>query len=89
MRQASETNFQKISTRTDSDSTVLFDPSVEGNRIEIVHAAETPENSDLPAATETEDHLLSLSHSILEHSAIARKFRCINLEARFGIIHKC
>ena len=54
-------NAPNVSAR-DSDSTVLFDPS----KLAIVHAAETPEHSNLPAATVTEDHLVSLSHSILD-----------------------
>jgi hypothetical protein len=57
---------EKISDLADSDSTVLFDPA--RTTPEIVHAAETPESSDLPAATEVEEHLTSLSHSILETS---------------------
>jgi hypothetical protein len=57
---------EKISDLADSDSTVLFDPA--RTTSEIVHAAETPESSDLPAATEVEEHLTSLSHSILETS---------------------
>jgi len=57
---------EKVSDRTDSDSTVLFDPAKSAP--EVVHAAETPESSDLPAATDVEEHLTSLSHSILETS---------------------
>ena len=62
----------KVSDRADTDSTVLFDPA----RLapEIVHAAETPESLDLPAATDVEEHLTSLSHSILETS-LGRKFQ--------------
>jgi len=59
-----EPSAEKISARVDSDATILFDPS----KLGMVHAAETPENSDLPAATEVEDHLVSLSYSILETS---------------------
>ena len=67
MRESAEAIDQKPSVRIDSDSTVLFDPAVELKK-EIVYAAETPENSDLPPATENEEHLASLSHSILEVS---------------------
>jgi hypothetical protein len=37
--------------------------------MELVVAAETPEDSPLPNATDVEDHLLSLSHSILDSSS--------------------
>ena len=68
MRESAETSDRKPSARMDSDSTVLFDPTSELKKEIIVHAAETPENSDLPPATENEEHLASLSHSILEVS---------------------
>ena len=55
---------EKNSALIDSDATALFDAT----KLEIAHAAETPENSTLPAATDNEDHLVSLSHSILDTS---------------------
>jgi len=55
---------EKISAPVDSDATVLFDAT----KLEIAHADETPDNSSLPAATDNEDHVASLSHSILETS---------------------
>ncbi len=77
---------EKVSDRTDSDSTVLFDPAKSAP--EVVHAAETPESSDLPAATDVEEHLTSLSHSILETS-LGRKLLYLytHLVACFSCSH--
>lgn len=63
----------ETSSAEDPDSTLIFDPGNTEKKIVMVYPAECPSDCNLPRATDIEEHVSSLSHSILEASSIGCK----------------